>query len=220
MRIMTLSLFIIVLLCICGCAQSQSCVDGINKLPMYGDVKKCPEQIESDKIFLSEASKNFKDKKDAAKYYISRAWDYFYQQKLDTAMMRFNQAWLLDSLNADIYWGYGNLLGMQKKFKESLPFFEKSIKLNPNNAKALLSASISYGNIFYETKDVSYLNTSIKLLKNAAVIEPSNAQIPAQLAASYTYFTQRDSALKYMKIAEKLDPKAINPEVKKILTNK
>lgn len=24
--------------------------------------------------------------------------------------MRFNQAWLLDSLNADVYWGFGNLV--------------------------------------------------------------------------------------------------------------
>ncbi len=151
---------------------------------------------------------------------ISLGWQYFYEKKLDVAMKRFNQAWLLDSLNADVYWGFGNLVGMQGKFMESISLFEKSLKLNPNNAKVLLSASISYGNAFYQSKDVKYLNTSIELLKRAVVVEPKNPQLYAQLAASYTYFTQRDSALKYLKIAEKLDPKSINPEVKKILTNK
>lgn len=205
---------------VASCAQSQDCVDGINKLPMYGGVKKCKEYLEDDKIFLAESDKNFKNRKDAAKHMITRGWEYLYSGKPDTAMMRFNQAWLLDSLNADIYWGYGNLLGMQGKFKESLPFFGKSMKLNPKNAKVLHDASVSYGNTFYQTKDVKYLNSSIQFLKTAISIEPRNAQFYAQLTAAYSYFNQKDSAKKYLKITDKLDFKVINPEVRKMLTGK
>lgn len=134
-------------------------------------------------------------------------------------MMRFNQAWLLDSTNADAYWGFGNLLGIQNQLKESIPFFERSIKLNPNNPRVWESASTSYGQLFVKTNDVELLKTSINYLKKAIQLEP-NARTYGQLTAAYTYFMQKDSARKYLAITDELDPKAIHPEVRKILNEK
>lgn len=203
-----------------SCAHSQECIDGINKLPMYGSVKKCKEYIDDDKKFIAECDKQYKSRKAAAEHMVMRGWQYLYSKKLDTSMMRFNQAWLLDSLNADVYWGFGNLLGMQGKFKESIPFFERSVKLNPSNAKALQDMSTSYGNVFFQTKDVKYLDLTIKALKAAAVLDAKNPVVYGQLTAAYTYFTQKDSARKYLRLADKLDPKAVNPEVRKMLSRK
>jgi len=208
---------ILIFFIISSCSQPQNCVDNINKLPMYGRVKKCNEQIEADSDFLSGSDKLFKSRKDAAKHSVDRGWQYFYSKKLDTSMMRFNQAWLLDSLNADVYWGFGDLLGMQKKFKESIPFFERSIKINPTNAKVWGNASTSYGNAFFQTKDVKYLNSAIYSLKKAIGLDPHNAQFYGQLTSAYCYFTQKDSARKYLRITDQLDSNAINPETRKIL---
>ncbi|MDB4904169.1 MAG: hypothetical protein JWQ63_3450 [Mucilaginibacter sp.] len=202
-----------------SCAHSQDCIDGINKLPMYGGVKKCKEQIETDNRFLAECDKS-SSRKEAAAHMVMRGWQYFYNKKPDTAMMRFNQAWLLDSLNSEIYWGFGNLLGAQEKFKESIPFFERSLKLDPNNSRVLHDMSVSYGNTFVQTKDKKYLNASINYLKMAVNLEPKNPQFYGELTSAYCYFVQKDSAKKYLKITEQLDPSAINPEVKKLLTNK
>jgi tetratricopeptide (TPR) repeat protein len=201
-----------------GCAYSQPCVDGINKLPMYGRVKKCKEQIEDDKVFLATCDKAM-GRKESSAHFVKRGWEYLYAKKPDTAMMRFNQAWLLDSLNADIYWGFADLLGMQGKFKESIPFFERSIKLNPNNVKVLQDASTSYGNIFFETKDTRFLNSTIDALKAAANLDPRNPRIYAQLTGAYSYFMQKDSARKYLKITDKIDPNAVNPQVRKLLAD-
>ncbi len=173
-----------------------------------------------DKEFLQQCDKQFKDRREAAKFYIDRGWGYFYENELDTAMMRFNQAWLLDSLNADVYWGFGNIVGLRdKKFQESLTYFRKSLKMNPNNPRVWESAATSYGQLFFETKDASLLNQSIGHLKTAVALEPS-ARTYAQLTAAYSYFVQKDSARKYLKITDKLDPTAINPEVRKILSNR
>jgi tetratricopeptide (TPR) repeat protein len=202
-----------------GCAQSPNCVDGINKLPMFGGVKKCKEQIEFDNQFLADCDRTGKSRKDVAKHMIMRGWEYLYAKKFDTSMMRFNQAWLLDSLNANEYWGFANLLGIQGKFKESIPFFERSLKINPGNAKAWNDESTSYGNIFMQTKDKKYLDSCIFCLKKAANLDPKNPQLYSQLTSAYSYFMQKDSARKYLKITEQLDPKAINPEVKKLLDN-
>ena len=187
-------------------------------LPMYGKAKKCPEQIQYDSEFLKSIDKDYTDRKKAARDLVSRAWDYFNKGDQETAMKRFNQAWLLDSLNADVYWGFGNLLGMQGKFKESLTFFDRSLKLNPSNARVWEGLSTSYAQLFFETKNIDFLNTSIKQLKTAIKLEPGNARTYAQLTAAYTYFYQKDSARKYLNITDKLDKNAVNPEVRKLLS--
>lgn len=203
-----------------SCVHSQDCAEGINKLPMYGGLKKCKEQIEADRRFLSECDKEYKSRKEASAHMVMRGWQYLYNKKTDTAMMRFNQAWLLDSLNSETYWGFGNLLGAQGKFKESIPFFERSLTLNSNNAKVLHDMSVSYGNAFVQTRDKKYLNVSISTLKKAINLDAKNAQFYGELTAAYCYFVQKDSANKYLKVTEQLDPNAINPEVKKLLTSK
>jgi tetratricopeptide (TPR) repeat protein len=217
---MKISLIALICLLSYSCAQSQDCVDGINKLPMFGGVKKCKEQVELDNQFLAACDKTGKTRKEMARHMIDRGWEYLYAKKLDTSMMRFNQAWLLDSLNADEYWGFANLLGIQEKFKESIPFFEKSLKINPDNARAWNDESTSYGNMFFQTKNTKYLNACIFCLKKAIHLDPQNSHYYGQLTSAYTYFMQKDSARKYLKITERLDPSAVNPEVRKMLGDK
>ncbi|MGC4022250.1 MAG: hypothetical protein QM734_10045 [Cyclobacteriaceae bacterium] len=201
------------------CCGQNDCKEGINKLPMYGRVEKCKDQLDSDKEFLIGCDKEFKSRQEGARYYVEKAWGYFYSNQLDLAMKRFNQSWLLDSLNADIYWGFGNILGMRdRNFKESIIYFERSLKLNPNNSRVWESASTSYGNLFFETKNETMLDKSISCLKNSLKLDSKNARAYAQLTAAYCYFTQKDSARKYLTITDKLDPKAVNPEVRKILS--
>jgi tetratricopeptide (TPR) repeat protein len=115
------------------CCGQADCPKDINTLPMYGHVKKCKEQLDSDKDFLTQCDKEFKNRKEAAQFHVDKGWEYFYKNQFETAMKRFNQAWLLDSLNADIFWGYGNILGMKNRdFKQSLVFLEQSLKINAN----------------------------------------------------------------------------------------
>jgi tetratricopeptide (TPR) repeat protein len=201
------------------CCGQGDCPKDINKLPMYGHVKKCKEQLDSDKDFLKECDKQFKNRKEAAQFHVDKGWEYFYKNQFETAMMRFNQAWLLDSLNADIYWGYGNILGMKNRdFKQSLVFLEQSLKMDAKNPRVWESASTSYGQLFYETKDKRQLDKSIECLKASVNLDPNNARAYGQLTAAYSYFMQKDSAKKYLRITDKLDPSAVNPEVRKILS--
>tara|TARA_R110000868_G_scaffold295250_4_gene555681 strand:- start:1093 stop:1434 length:342 start_codon:yes stop_codon:yes gene_type:complete len=100
-----------------SCKSQTDCPQGINLLPMYGEVKKCEQQIISDDEFILESEKQFKNRKKAAEYYVSQGWEYFYKDDNDTSMKRFNQAWLLDKTNAQVYWGFGNLLGKKSEFE-------------------------------------------------------------------------------------------------------
>jgi len=213
-------IFILVLLVFLIACNYNKCPDGINTLPMFGKIKKCKEQIEADNIFLKEEDKTCPNRHLAANYIVSRAWDYFYQDKLDTAMMRFNQAWLLDSLNSEIYWGYGNILGKQQKYQESLIYFDKSLQINPNNARVWECASLSYYNLFIQTGDKELLNKTIYYLKKSLTFDTQNARVLGGIAAAYSHFMQKDSARSYVNKTDKIDPNMINPEVRKILNNK
>jgi len=210
--------FLFLSLFLLSCTSTEKCPEGINLLPMYGGQTKCVEQLKDDKIFLSESDAQFKDRKIAAKYLVHKGWEYFYKTDYETSMKRFNQAWLLDSLNADIYWGFGNLLGTKHEFRESLPLLEKSISLNPTNPKVYECIATSYGQLFFETKDVGLLNKTINNLKTSIELDPKSASAFGQLTAAYSYFTQRDSAKKYLALTDKLDSKAVSPEVRKMLT--
>jgi len=187
---------------------------------MYGGKKKCEEQLQIDKDFIAECDKIFKNKDEATQYHIDKAWGYFYNNLLDTAMMRFNQAWLLDSSNADVYWGFGVILGTQKKYEESLSFFAKSIKLNPNNPKVWECASTSYGQLFHKTLNEKFLDTCCFYLKHSIQLNPNNAETYNKLTAFYCYYLQKDSARKYFKITNKLDSTIVTSDVRKILNKK
>jgi tetratricopeptide (TPR) repeat protein len=201
-----------------NCDGTNDCISNLNQLPEYGRQRKCQEEIEIDNEFLFSCDSSFKDRKEAAKYYVRRAWDYYGESKLDTAMFRFNQAWMLDSTNADVYWGFGTLLGMKKQFKESIPFFEKSIKLNPSNPIVFESISKSYGQMFVQDTNIVHLDKAIDYLKISISMAPNVARTYGHLTGLYIYFLQKDSALKYLAITDKLDSSAVNPEVRQILT--
>lgn len=196
-------------------SSQQDCPQGINLLPMYGEVKKCDAQIKADDEFLKLCDKQFKNRQEGAQKYVEKAWGYFYDYDTETSMKRFNQAWLLDKNNADVYWGFGNLMGMKTEFKKSVSLLKKSIKLNSHNPKVYESISTSYSQLFYETKNKPYLDSTIVNLKNAIKFDTKNAKYYGSLAGAYSYYTQKDSLRKYIKITDQLDPKMIHPEVRK-----
>ena len=138
-----MSRFICLLLLLSGLpcyAQSKS-----NLLPMYGRVPKTQDQLKADLAFLATADSLFKkDRHKASRYYAERGWDYFYQSIVDTAMFRFNQAWLLDSTNANVFWGYGLVAGVQGDFDQSIAFLERSRKMQNENDNLIVDLALSY----------------------------------------------------------------------------
>lgn len=78
----------------------------------------------------------------------------------------------------------------------------------------------SYAQMFVKNNDIKLLNKAIDSFKKSTNLDNKNVEAYSQLTASYTYFMKKDSALKYLKLTDKLDPNAINPEVRKFLLEK
>lgn len=210
----------LVIITLLSCKPQEDCPEGINLLPMYGEVKKCEQQIELDKEFILESERQFENRKKASEYYVSKGWEYFYKNDNDTSMKRFNQAWLLDNSNPQVYWGFGNLLGKKNEFEKSIKYFKKSIELDSKNSKVYECISTSYGQMFYKTKEQKFLNLRIENLKKALRIEPKSGKVLGELASSYAYLYQKDSLRKYIKKTDEIDSKFVNPEVREMAKKK
>lgn len=208
-KLLTLTLVI----SLAACSEAQDCRSDINVLPMYGKVKKCKEQIAADEEFLKEMDNLYHDRKIASSQIANLGWEYFYKNELETAMKKFNQAWLLDSNNYQAYWGYGNIEGKRKNYKQSITFFEKALSLNDTNASLLESSSTSYFHLFLNANDEKYLTTGINYLQRSLSIDSTNIRALSQLVIAYSY-NDNDSAFKYMQIVDRKEKTLIPDEIR------
>lgn len=117
-----------------------------NELPMYGGQH--DPQVEPD----------LNTSRDLGKL----GWDYYYKGDLDTAIKRFNQAWMFNRVNVDALWGFGLLMGQRSDeerpeyhLKESIRFLEMALSLQPDNPNLLVDLAYSYNTLgdFLKNKD-------------------------------------------------------------------
>ena len=81
----------------------------------------------------------------------------------------------------------------------------------------LRDASLSYSNYFFETKGKQYLYKSVDYLKKSLTFNADNPLVYHDLVVDYYYFSQIDSAKKYMTIVDKYNPKLIPQELRDII---
>ncbi len=119
----------------------------INLLPMYGGVEKTPAQIKADADFIDSATKYSGGSKEvAAANIIKGAQEFTRQGDYLNAMKRFNQAWLLDPDNSDVYKGYLSVTPTDQ-FLNLHKNTEKVLAQNPNQATIQCFLGVIHTNI-------------------------------------------------------------------------
>jgi len=97
-----------------GCVgvQNDPRLRSIDQVPMYGgmDRQSVPELKKADDAFIESTSAAFGGRERAAKRWVEQAFAFYNRDDLEMAMRRFNQAWLLDSKNPEVYWGFGAVM--------------------------------------------------------------------------------------------------------------
>jgi len=154
-----------------------------NIAPFYGRVRKTLLMKLNDQKFvegvLLECSCN---RPQASVIFSEKAWIYFDQGDNEMASKRFNQAWLLDSLNYSLYWGFGAILGSQRRYAEAISFFNrafelKEIKTDSSYAKLCLDFSITLCGRFTQEKEEAYATQALDFCKQAELILPNLAKV-------------------------------------------
>jgi tetratricopeptide (TPR) repeat protein len=134
----------------------------INELPMYGG--KHNPKVEQNKEFSKSAA--------------DLGWKYYYNNELDTAMKRFNQAWLLDRNSVDAIWGFGLIMGRRASeelpeynIKESIRFLTLAAEKAPHNVRIIVDLAFSHTVYGIFLKDTGNKSSHSEFLKAARIYE-------------------------------------------------
>ncbi|AGF78017.1 hypothetical protein UWK_01457 [Desulfocapsa sulfexigens DSM 10523] len=144
-----------------------------NEMPMYGGANK--SHIQPDKKLSRETAQ--------------LGWKYFYKGDHDTAIKRFNQAWMFDHNNLDALWGFGLIMGNRAaqedplfNINESINYLNLAKSMAPENGLILgdLAYSYTFLGSYLKEKDKNPHESFIKaekLFQEATKIEPKHPLI-------------------------------------------
>ncbi|MFA5177575.1 MAG: hypothetical protein WC440_05475 [Candidatus Omnitrophota bacterium] len=185
----------------------------MNEIPMYGGQHNPSVQRNPD---LS---------RDAAQ----RGWKAYYQGDLNTAIKRFNQAWMFDRENYEVYWGFGLIMGRrasqeapETSLKESIRFLQIANGKNPKNGRIIGDLAFSHTLLGYYYKSEQKKNKEAeeqfekagKLFADAFMADPKYPPTVANWSVFYFYtgdfIKAKSKAEDAVKMGYKFSPDYIN----------
>ena len=186
-------------------------------LPRYGHVQKTEAQRESDRQFIETMLKQDTTHRRASNHLIELGFKYL-NRDIKTAMYRFNQAYLLDSTNTDIYWGYGAVYMVLGDYVRAAHQYIEGVALDPNNTH-LLTDYGTYHMVQYnglqtqdETKAAANLDSAISYLLKSFSLNPKNQNTSFKLSICYYNKKDCENAWKYYDICKELGGQPITEE--------
>ncbi|MDO6391360.1 hypothetical protein Q4E40_14565 [Pontibacter sp. BT731] len=157
-----------------------------------------PQEKQQQKRLLDRDAKRFKSRKAASAYYVLQAKRTFNEQKPDSASLLFGRAWLMDSTNNEVYWGYGLVYGQQKSFDKALFVLYHALEKDQHNPRLLTDLATSHLGRFYAESNPEDLKQSRKLLESAVRYSPDAADAHYKLAISHYYLQEYGKAWGYL----------------------
>lgn len=89
----------------------------VDQLPMYGglDRQSVPELKVADEKLIADTTKEFGSREKASEIFAEQGIRYYRENNYSAAMRRFNQAWLLNPKNPNVFWGFAVVYHDQEK---------------------------------------------------------------------------------------------------------
>jgi Tfp pilus assembly protein PilF len=179
-------------------AFSQQTAVSPKVLPMFGQQAKTDAQQRADEKFLTSCDKSFESRSEASNFFMDRGWEFFNAGQTDTAVYRFNLAWLLNPDNYNAYWGFGLVEHSKGNPKEALSMFERALKYQPNNSLLLSDMGASQLYLYLQDKKKKNLKLAEKTLLQALQSDQENAFAMSNLAQVYYYNKKYAQAWDYL----------------------
>ncbi|WP_197076806.1 tetratricopeptide repeat protein [Hymenobacter terrenus] len=130
---------------------------------------------------------SFASAAEASSFFATKGFDYLRENKPDTAVYRFNLAWLLNPQNAEAYRGLGVVASAQPTADASISLLAKGLTLAPSNVQLMSDLGASHLIRYGQTKKKKDLTTGLELLQRATTLDPANAVAWQQLARGLYY---------------------------------
>lgn len=168
-------------------------------LPKYGNIPKSEGELKADKEFIKKAITLDTTAEKAAAHMISLGFKYLYRDT-KTAMYRFNQAYLLDSTNSDIYWGYGAIYFMLNRLDLAREQYKTGLEIDSENTRILTDLGTTYMSEYFATQNNSILDTAITMIAKSYEMDPTNQNTSYKLSSCFLMNNDCENAMKFYEI--------------------
>jgi len=143
-------------------------------MPMYGNKPPTAEQQKAHEKFIKASIENMGSREAACEYTLTIVNTHLAKGDLRMAMIRNNQAWLLDPKNPKVFIRFGDIMSDRGNRDEAIKLYKKAIELDANNAILICNLGRQYYNKAYRTSTIDvkhgYLNEAGNLYRKASQI--------------------------------------------------
>lgn len=204
---------------LCLLSQLMFAERPMNELPMYGG------------LHNPTVGRNIGFSRNATQ----RGWKAYYQGDFNTAIKRFNQGWMFDRENPEVYWGFGLIMGQRASqedpeqcLKESIRFLQMASEKDSENGRIIGDLALSHTLLgyFYKSKknnlekSKKHFDTAATLFDKAFKIDPKYPPIVANWSVFYFYTEEyqkaKSKADEAIKIGYKFSPGYMSDLKKKL----
>lgn len=167
------------LFCLSGHLEAKNLADSLVKeqkyQPLFGKNKLNAKDAKDLQDFLISCDQSFSSRKEAAKFFSDRAWEYVAEGKPDTATFRFNYVNALDSTSYESYWGLGVISFQKEHFPLALELLGKGLALDSTQTVMRVDYAIVKLSCYLKNQDCGTLEEVESLLARSLKEDPSNA---------------------------------------------
>ena len=199
--------------------QMQSARD-MRLMPRFDGRQKNPEQLASDSAFLAQTLAVEPDRTKAAEHMAQLGFQLLGEGNMVQAMYRFNQAYLLDPKEPEVFRGYGAFFmaldrstDAGQEYVNGLMIDSTNVPLMVDFAAAFLAEQNQMKGKDPEKAD-QLLDGAIRLLDRARTFDPQNAEAAFKLAVCHAVKGECSAAWRYHDMAKTLGSTSITPEFK------
>lgn len=192
-------------------------------LPKYGHKPKTEREKQIDRDFVNSILKmeQFEgDRLKASNHLITLGFDYLYRGDLKTAMYRFNQAYLLDSNNVDIYWGFGAFFATIRHYPMAIKVYDEGLSIDSTSTNILTDYGTLFLAQYYENEKHIFLIKAIEYLTKSYLHDPKKPNTTFKLSVCYWLDGDCENAWRYYNECKKLGGDPITKEFTKDLKAK
>ena len=188
-------------------------------LPKYGGHPKSAEQKALDQKLIEDYTAQGGTRLKGSDILVKLGFDHLYRGNLKTAMYRFNQAWLLDAGNPNVYWGFGAIYTTLGELESAISQYDEGLKIDPNSSNILTDKATVYKIKYEQSQKNTDYQEALRLFKKSYAINPTYQSTLYKLSVCYFEKGDCENARKYYNECLKLGGKNISKEYTEALNS-
>lgn len=183
---------LILALSLCLAVAIPTAAQPVDQLPMYGglDRKSDSSLRAADEKLIADTTRHYGSREKASAAFVGNGFSFYGRNDLVSAMRRFNQAWLLDPNNPEVYFGFAIVLHDKGRNCDAVTQFEKAASFGrfvqgmaPDAARVLVLCAVGDKSLAEEAK-AALLVRSDALYAEALTSESDKGYVYASMASA------------------------------------